>query len=261
MLKTLDFMLAYYKIHFKTMLEYKKSFAVSILTMAVNDIFMLFFWYVFFNVMPKINGWGFNELVLLSGFVAVAFGFFSIFFFGARSFSELVINGELDFFLLRPKDAFLHLSVSKQNNSALGEFIFGIFCLFLSGFFTPANLALFLALAFISGILFAFTFALINIVSFYIPKAETLIANLDNAAIHFSSYSASIFSGAIAFLLYFILPAFFISTLPVQSIISFSLSNIALLIGFTIVYSLAVYFLFNLALKRYESGNTIALRS
>lgn len=261
MLKTLDFVLCAWKLQFKTLFEYKKSFAISAITMVVNDFFMVFFWYVFFNVMPKIAGWGLNETILLVGFTATAFGVYALLFAGARNFNEFVANGELDFFLLKPKNILLHVCVSKTDISAAGEFVFGWICLLISGYFSLGNFILFNALAFLSGIVFVFTFILISLPAFFIPKTDVLYHNLWNSTIHFATYPTDFFSGFVKFILVFIIPAFFITTLPVQTLTHFSWMSVLILFAFAIVFGLAVSFLFKLCLKKYESGNSIALRT
>lgn len=261
MLNALEFFACAIKLQFKTVLEYKKSLAISALTMIINDFFMVFFWYVFFNVMPAINGWGFNEIILLVGFVAVAYGFYAIFFSGIRNLNDFVANGELDFYLLKPKSVLLNVSVSRIEFSAFGEFLFGYICLFLSGYFSPQSFIMFNALAFLSGIVFAFSFVLISLPAFFIPKTDVLFNNLFNSVIHFATYPTDIFSGAVKLALTFIIPTFFITSLPVKAVISTSAESFLVLAAFALAYALAVSFLFRLCLRKYESGNTMALRS
>lgn len=260
MMGTVLFVLTYFGIHAKTLLTYGKSTLISTFTMALNDVFLIFFWYVFFNIIPKVNGWGFSEMILLVGFVATSFGFFSLFFYGAGKIGEIVTAGELDYYLLKPKNVLLHTLIAQINFSSFGEFVFGIICLFISGYFSPATALLFFSLAFLSGVVYTISEILIQLPAFYLPKADILTYNMNNALLHFSSYPTTIFSGITQLFLYFIIPAFFISTLPVQIIFQFSIIQLLEMILFIIIYGAIVVGLFYYSLKRYESGNSIDVR-
>jgi ABC-2 type transport system permease protein len=78
--------------------------------------------------------------------------------------------------------------------------------------------------------------------------------------ITFSTYPAAVFQGAVKILLFTAIPAAFITLLPVEALRSLSLGKAALaVLGSTAVLVLGVA-VFHHGLKRYESGNLLALR-
>lgn len=260
-IKTLEFLFAYYKLQWSTIFEYKKSFFINSITMAINDVFLIFIWFIFFHQVESLNGWGFNELLIVASVLATAFGFFSLFSYGMRSLNDLVLNGELDFYLLKPKNPLLHVMVSKMNVSALGELLFGIVTFYFSGYLTIPSFFLYYFVCIIAAIVLTTTYLLISLPSFYLYKTDILFKNLDWGTLHFASYPSSIYSGAAKFLLYFVIPAYFISTLPSEILIQWNLFSLLYLVAFTISYAAIVYSLFLFNLNRYESGNTMSLRT
>lgn len=51
----------------------------------------------------------------------------------AFSISELIINGQLDTFLVQPKNVFLSVITSDSKISAIGDLIYGYICLTIYG--------------------------------------------------------------------------------------------------------------------------------
>jgi ABC-2 type transport system permease protein len=83
---------------------------------------------------------------------------------------------------------------------------------------------------------------------------------MNNALITFSLYPAEIFPGLVRVLLYTLIPAAFIGTVPVKLLKEFSWGNLALLAAFAAGLALLAQVVFRLGLRRYESGNLITAR-
>src|SRR5262245_48288652 len=90
-------------------MEYRTSFLIQVIVMAVNNTAFLILWYIFFQKFPVINGWTFQDTVLLEALVAVNFSLVMIFGRGAFELARNITKGELDYFLSFPKNVLWHV--------------------------------------------------------------------------------------------------------------------------------------------------------
>jgi ABC-2 type transport system permease protein len=98
-----------FKFNIKKQLEYKSSFIMNMLSQ-----FFLFFTYYFiiiglFNKFSNIKGFTLYEVLLCFSIIHFGFSFNETFFRGIDRFETLVINGELDRLLLRPRGILLQV--------------------------------------------------------------------------------------------------------------------------------------------------------
>ena len=78
--------------------------------------------------------------------------------------------------------------------------------------------------------------------------------------ITFSLYPRPLFSGALKFVLFTILPAGFIGFLPVELLRDFTWLGLGAAVGGAVIYSVLAALVFAAGLRRYESGNRIGIR-
>ena len=77
----------------------------------------------------------------------------------------------------------------------------------------------------------------------------------------FSTYPMNIFNGVVRILLFTIVPAGFISFVPLQLLQHFSWPLFCAMIGFTLLFVSIAVGMFNLGLRRYESGNLLGMQN
>ena len=106
---------AYFFINGKTVLEYKKAFILQTITMFLNDLIWIFFWWLFFTRFPLINEWTYYDLLLLWVFGTTGFGLSGLIFGNKSQISELISEGKLDYYLTLPKNVLLHALTSRMN--------------------------------------------------------------------------------------------------------------------------------------------------
>ena len=93
----------YFKIHFKKEVQYKSSFIMSFISQ-----FFVFFSYYFliiclFDKFSNIKGFTMYEVLLTFGVIMFGFTFCETFFRGIDQFDDLIIAGDFDRLLLRPR--------------------------------------------------------------------------------------------------------------------------------------------------------------
>ncbi|MBV9614737.1 MAG: ABC-2 family transporter protein, partial [Ktedonobacteraceae bacterium] len=80
------------------------------------------------------------------------------------------------------------------------------------------------------------------------------------ALVSFSTYPMSIFNGAVRVLLFTLIPAGFVSFVPLQLLHQFTWPLMSLMTGATALIILAAIGAFELGLRRYESGNLLGMQ-
>jgi len=99
----------YFKIHFKSELQYKLSFMMSFISQ-----FFVFFGYYFtiiclFDKFSNIKGFTLYEVFLPFGIIQFGFSFCETFFRGIDQFDDLIVAGNFDKLLLRPRNILLQV--------------------------------------------------------------------------------------------------------------------------------------------------------
>ena len=258
--RVLTFLATYIKLNFQAAFEYRVSFWAQVFAMALNDAMWVTFWALFFSRFPVVRGYEFRDVVLLWSFGAVSFGLGTALFGGGWRYAGLVAQGGLDFFLVLPKPVLLHVLVARMSVSAWGDLLFGLACYLLLARPSPVELAVFLALSLFSATLFIAYAVIVNAAAFWLGSAEGFADQVLNAMLTFALYPGSLFSGAVKVLLFTALPAGVIAWLPVSLIRQWDWSTAALLaLGGGLLIALAVW-IFYTGLRRYESGNLLAMR-
>jgi ABC-2 type transport system permease protein len=154
----------------------------------------------------------------------------------------------------------VHVLVSRMSLPAWGDLLFGLL-LFLA--VRPGgwiNLPLFLLLGLLAGLIFIAFAVLVGSLAFWTGNADTLATQAITALINFSLYPVEIFPGAIQWLLYTLIPAAFIGSLPAGLLSDFDWGRLVGLVAFVAGIGTAAWAAFRGGLRRYASGNLMAAR-
>ena len=92
-------------------------------------------------------------------------------------------------------------------------------------------------------------------------NTDGLTQQLLGALITFSTYPMNIFSGTVRLLLFTIIPAGFISFVPLQLLKQFTWLLLGGMVGFTALIVTVAVGIFSLGLRRYESGNLLGMQN
>lgn len=259
--KFLAFVLEYQKANLAGALEYKASLVSQVVGMFVNDILWVTYWVLYFTKFPVIKGWTLEDVVVMWASVAFSLGVAMGLTSNALRIPALVVQGQLDYYLSLPKDVLLHLLVSRISVFNLGDILFGPLLLVVMVKLTAVRVLVFFA-ASILGALIVMAFCILTgSLTFYLGNSEVLSDQLFDALIHFSTYPSPIFSSGVKFLLFTVLPAGFISTLPVELVREFHFVPFLQLLGVATLFLALAVAVFRHGLRRYESGNLMSMRS
>ncbi len=258
--KHLKLILMYFKYNLQAAMEYRASFIAQSIGMFLNDAFFLFFWWVVFSKVSSLGGYGFKDVILIWALAASTFGFLHIVFGNVRQLSRIIINGELDTYLLQPKNVFINVHCSRMDFSAWGDFIYGYVLFFLIFGFAPLKLLLFTLFVIAGGLLTGAVMASADTLTFYIGNSSAITRLVTEFLINFTLYPDSIFGREVKWIMYSLLPAGFIVFIPFRLMSAFSWYGLLGLLAVDSAYIYLAWLFFNRGLKKYESGNLITTK-
>ncbi|MDA8344589.1 MAG: ABC-2 family transporter protein [Thermaerobacter sp.] len=239
---------------------YRGAFVLSIAAMVLNDGVWLVFWWLYFSRFPVVHGWRLTDIAALWAIGATAIGLTHGLLGNLPRLAQLIMQGELDVYLSLPKSALPHLLLSRVHVANLGDVVFGpmVFLLLLHP--TPARTGLFLLAVLLSAaIFFAFTL-IVHTTTFYLGRADLLAEQVSISMVTFSTYPSPIFQGALRVLLFTVLPAGFIDTMPISVLRAPDPRFIAATAGFAVLLNALALLFWHRGLRRYESGNLFQAR-
>lgn len=259
-MKYLRLIFQYFKTNLAMQMEYRFSFIVRVLGMMLNDGMWVLFWTLYFARFPAVRGWTREDVVTLWAVCALGFGIAHLTFGNLLGVAKAILQGELDMYLVYPGNPLVHLLASKTDPTAAGDVLFGTLVFFL---FTRPNIVqalLFLLAGILTVGIFVGFGTLAGCLAFYIGNSEMLASQVYGSLIHFATYPSTIFSGAIKFILFTVLPAGFINSVPVRIVREFDPLFFAAFTGVCLGLPAMANYVFRLGLKRYESGNLLQAR-
>lgn len=248
-----------FKLSLLSELEYRLSFVVKVLGILANDVTFLIIWYLYFARFPDLNGWHFNETLVLLGLSATSYGWVLLFLRGLTQLARTICRGELDYYLSFPVHPLSLQAVSRIDVASIGDILYALIVFLIYPNVSLQFIAWFIVLAFLGGVVFAAFLIISQSLAFYIPNFEDAAEQLWWSMIAFCLYPQSVFDGALRVVMLTVFPAFFMCTLPVQALLEFSLPKLALLSAFSACFLALALSAFNRGLRRYESGNLISV--
>jgi ABC-2 type transport system permease protein len=122
------------------------------------------------------------------------------------------------------------------------------------------RLLLFVALSLSAAALFVGFSVLSASLGFFLGNSATLTDQWRMAMITLSTYPATLFGGTVKLLLYTVVPAAFVTYLPIVALRDLSLVDAALTAAGSLGFLILSAAVFYAGLRRYESGNLLAMR-
>jgi ABC-2 type transport system permease protein len=116
-------------------------------------------------------------------------------------------------------------------------------------------------LALLVGLIFTAFLVMLCSLAFFLGNTEGLAQQMLGALVSFSTYPMNIFSGVVRLLLFTVVPAGFISFVPLQLLHQFMWPLFGGMVGFTLLFVAIAVGLFELGLRHYESRNLIGMQN
>ena len=254
------FLSAAFVVNLKATLEYRVNFVLQFFGMMLNNAAFAAFWAVLIARTGDVGGYGFSDVMLVWAFVSTSFGLAHIVFGNVRQLGRIIMEGGLDVYLLQPKDVWINALASKTIVSAWGDFAYGFIVLAMATGADFERWALFAALAVPGALIFAATFAAAESLAFFMGNSSAVSSALTEFMLSFSLYPEGIYGSGMRWMLYTIVPSGFVAFMPLRAFKALDWRLVPILFLIAAVYVGLSYALFNLGLRRYESGNRMDAR-
>jgi ABC-2 type transport system permease protein len=251
---------SYIRFNLNAQLEYRGAFISQVLAMFLNDGVWVAFWVLFFNRFPVLRGWTVNDVVTVWAITAAGFGIGYAIFGNGLQLAQMIAQGQLDVWMLYPRTLLSHLLLGRMETTAWGDLLFGyaVYVLFVHP--DPVHFGMFVALTLSVAIVFVGLAVLAGSLSFFLGNASVLAELWRNTLITFSTYPSILFEGAVKFLLFTLIPAGYVSYIPIEALRQLSLGHAAIGLAGALTVLIVGVAVFYRGLRRYESGNLTIMR-
>lgn len=254
----IKYILTAIKLNIQNNAELRVTFILNVLGMVMNNLFILASWFLFAKAVPSFNGWGPNEVILLHGIAAFSIGLVIFLGGGLMRLPGYIASGQLDQFLISPKNLIARIATSYLAVGALGDVVYGIMCivyyLAISSFTVWQAIALpcILAMAVLSAF---FTLLAIHSISFDPMNAEMISNSLFELYLTPSLFHGGAIQGIIRAVFIVIIPSLLVGTIPVEAFKAMHLNSFLIIGASVLFWGFVSVKLFYRGLSKYTSAN------
>ena len=247
------------KMNIKSQIEYKVSFIMDALSQ-----FFIFFTYYFviialFDKFSNIRGFNVYEVLLCFSIVHFGYAFTETFFRGIDKFENLIIDGSLDRFLVRPRGILFQvlcskISLIKAFRMLQAVIIMVIAIVNLDVTWNISKVIVLILMLIASALIFFGIFVLTASYCFITVQGLEVKNVFTDGGKHLAQYPISIYRKGIAFVFTFIIPYAFINYYPLIFFLDRT-NNILYMLSPILVFLFLIPCLlsFKIGLKHYSS--------
>jgi viologen exporter family transport system permease protein len=255
MVREIRFLFALWKANLLSAMEYRIPFISQVLGMMLNNAVYFVFWIIFFERFENVGGWGLSDIFVLFGIVATAFGM-GVFLFGNTTMlARNIASGRLDYYLSLPRPVLLHHLASRSVSSGLGDFMYGLLSFAFARQYSLDAILRFIIGAVFGAVIFVSFLTLVQCLAFWVGNASLIADQATNAIITFALYPITLFDGTAKLILFTLIPAALVGSVPAEFVRSFSWAQLFQIVGTGVLLLFLSIYVFYRGLRRYESGS------
>ena len=172
----------------------------------------------------------------------------------ARRVGTMAVEGELDAVLSLPVPPLGYLLLRRVEPTNLGDIAFGLVLFAITGSPTVGRTAMFICVVIAATTLMTGFLVLTGSLSFFLGRSEGGELGFHTILL-LGSYPVDVFAGAAKVVLFTVVPAAFISTIPARLVDSFDLAQAIWLAVIAAAFAFAGWLTFTIGLRRYTSGS------
>jgi len=203
----------------RSQLEYRLSFALSLLgtTLIVFLDFVAIL--VIFNRVPALEGWSLHEVALLYGIASISFALTDLAVGHLDLFPNMIRDGTFDLILVRPLPSLFQVIASDFALRRLGKALQGtaVLAVALAGLDVDWTLgrALMIVVAVVAGtVIYASVWIALATIAFWIVDAIEVVNAFTYGGNFLSNYPITIFGRWLRTLVLFVIPLAFVAYFP-----------------------------------------------
>lgn len=209
----------FFAMYMKSRLIYKADFVLGFTSQLINLIFSVAFLTLLFTQVENIQGWTFNEILLLTGFSGLVLNLHHVFFFAPyRMGEDYIISGKMDRYFVRPLNMLFQVFARYIADDNISKFLANIVMVVYAASqiglaFEPLKI-LYGATAIVSGVMvIGSIFVTFGTTAFWTGRSQAIFWLFFRIS-DFRRYPYSIFSQPIKIILVTLIPIAFTSFFP-----------------------------------------------
>ncbi|EOO08759.1 ABC transporter permease [Bacillus cereus] len=202
--------------------EYRFDFVMSLINSILSVVASLSILWTMFEHKDSIAGWGFMKVVVLVGVFRIFKGVIDVFIAPNLSLiPDYIREGTLDFILIKPVNSQIMISFRTVNIWRISEIIIGLI-LVVIGFLNQntanlLDLIMGVILILLGGLIIYSIWLIFMTMSFWLIDLRNL-PTVFNVTFDLAQFPVYVFPGWLRFILTFIIPIAFVTTVPAEAI-------------------------------------------
>lgn len=251
--------LKFFKMHLNSQLQYRVSFILSFISQ-----FIVFFGYYFtilclFDNFSNIKGFTLYEVLLTFSIIQFGFAFCETFFRGMDVFDELIISGNFDKLLLRPRNIMFQVFTEEMSLVRIARLLQALIILIIA--LVKINIdwdiykiitVIFMLIS--SILIFLGIFILAASYCFVTVKGLEVRNVFTDGGKHMAQYPIGIFKKGFKFIFTFIIPYGFVNYYPLLYILGKNNNKLFMFSPLiTVLYLIPCIIVFYKGIKKYSS--------
>jgi ABC-2 type transport system permease protein len=229
----------------------RASFLVQLVLMVINDAVWVVFWLLVFSHRDSIRGWERDEVLVLYSIIATSFGLGVGLFYGVRRLGDRIRRRDLDPYLVQPQPVVLRVLFERIHPPMLGDVAFGLILFAIAG---PGSLAAWGRFALVSVLAATIVVAFIlawESLSFHVSSGREVAGVAFTAMVVLSTYPAAIYAGIVKLIVFTVVPAAFIGSVPADVVLDPTWRQLGLLVVAALTSWIVALAAFQHGLHRY----------
>lgn len=250
----------YLSIQVKSAFEYRTAFVFEMIASTFQTIATLIGVLLIFQKYDHVAGYTLNEVLITYSLINFTFSAATMMFRGFDQFDKLIVNGELDRLLIRPRSIFMQVLGYKVDFNKFGRVVLCFIVLLISLITSSINWTIMKVLTVIlmvfgSILVFASLFLIYSGVCIFSVNGLEVFNTLINGGRDLAEYPINIYPKFFKIVFTCIVPFGCVNFLPLQYLLGFSNATLfyALSPLFTVVFFILTYIFFRWALTKYKS--------
>lgn len=249
----------YLAIHFKSQMQYKISFFLTLIGQFLTAFSTFLGIWVMFTRFNSVKGFTYTEVSLCYAVVLMAFSLAETFFRGFDTFPRMIGNGEFDRILVRPRSPIFQVLGAKIDFTRLGRLlqaaVIFVWAIPRSGVvWNAANVATLCGMILAGSLVFAGLFLLYAGICFFTLDGLEVMNIFTDGGREFGRYPLSVYGDAVLRFLTFVVPIALFLYYPFLTLLGRSESLLWRICPlFALLFLIPCYLVWRIGLLHYRS--------
>lgn len=251
--------LKYFSMQLKSILEYRKTFIISILSqllMSVTAFISIFF---LFDKFGNIEGYTFDNVLICFSISFTGYSIAECMFRAFDHFDRMIGNGKFDRILVRPKNVIIQILGEEMEFAKMGRAFAG-FVVFIwlltqhEELLRPDKFITLLLMILGTMIIYAGLFVLKAGISFFTTQSLEIMNIFTDGGRDLAQYPLNVYKKWVKIFFTYILPLAWVNYYPLLYVIDKTDNKINIVMPLiSILFILPCYAVWNIGLKKYKS--------